>query len=293
MGLYDRDYTREQYEAQPQDGYQMRFGFPSMTPAVKWLLMINVGVFILEWLASGPETPEMPKVNYFETIFALYPASLALTLQVWRLITYQFLHGDFWHILFNMLWLIFLGPPLERLWGTKKFLTFYLSCGVAGGLFYIFLVYVRFLQAAYMIGASGAIFGILTACAILFPQARVFLFPFPFSVSIRTIAIAFICLASLTIIFRGRNAGGEAAHLAGIAAGAVFVVTDKRRTTWIMRFKSSRWDRHLELERKLRIEVDRILKKVHDSGLHSLTPSEKRTLKKATKLEQSRNVKSR
>jgi len=286
MGLYDRDYTREQFEAQPQDGYQMRFGFPSMTPAVKWLLIINTGVFILEWLTSGPETPETPGVNYFEKVFALYPATTALTLQLWRLLTYQFLHSGLGHIFFNMLGLLFLGPPLERLWGTKKFLFFYLFCGTAGGLFYILLVYTGFLMPLPMIGASGAILGVLTACAILFPHFIVFLLFFP--VSIRVAAVILICISSLTIISRGANAGGEAAHLAGIVAGAIYVFSDKRRTVLKLRFKASRWDRHVELERKLRIEVDRILKKVHDSGLHSLTASEKRILKKATKLEQTR-----
>jgi membrane associated rhomboid family serine protease len=286
MGLYDRDWTREQDEAHPQDGYQMRFGFPSMTPAVKWLLIINTGIFILEWLASGPETPGTPKVSYFEKIFALYPATTALTLQVWRLITYQFLHGDFWHIFFNMWMLFFLGPPLERFWGTRKFLFFYLMCGAAGGVFYILLVYIGFLMPLPMVGASGAILGVLTACAILFPHFVVFLLFFP--VSIRAAAIILICLASVTIIFRGANAGGEAAHLAGIAAGAIYVFSDKWRTALRMRFKASRWEKHVELERKLRIELDRILKKVHDSGLHSLTTSEKKILKKATKLEQTR-----
>ena len=182
-----------------------------------------------------------------------------------------------------------MGPSLERLWGTKKFIFFYLLCGVVGGLFYILLVYLNFLQAAPMVGASGAILGVVTACAILFPQLRVYLFPFPFAIKLRVIAIFFIGFALFTVLLRGRNAGGEAAHLAGIAAGAVYVLSDKRRIAWIMRFKASRWDRHVELERKLRIEVDRILKKVHDLGLHSLTPSEKRILKKATKLEQTRN----
>jgi membrane associated rhomboid family serine protease len=288
MGLYDRDYTREQNDAQPQYGYQMRFGLPGMTPAVKWLLIINVGVFILEWLTSGPETP---RVNYFEKIFALYPATPALTLQVWRLITYQFLHGGLGHIFFNMLGLYFLGPPLERLWGTRKFLFFYLMCGTAGGLFYILLVYTGFLMPLPMVGASGAILGVLTACAILFPRFIVFLLFFP--VSIRAAAIILICISSLTIISRGANAGGEAAHLAGIAAGAIYVFSEKWRAALKLRFKASRWDRHVELERKLRIEVDRILKKVHDSGLHSLTASEKRILKKATKLEQTRDVKPR
>jgi len=285
MGLYDRDWTREQDEAQPPYSSQMRFGLPSITPAVKWLLIINAGIFLLEWVISGPETPG---VVFLEKIFAVYPKTTALTLQLWRLITYQFLHSDFGHIFFNMWMLLIVGPLLERQWGAKKFIIFYLSCGIAGGLFYIFLVYIRFLQAAYMLGASGAILGVLTACAILFPKERLFLFPLPLSVSIRIIAIAFICYALLKVVFKGANAGGEAAHLAGIAAGAIYVFSDSWRTALKLRFKASRWDRHVEQEHKLRIEVDRILKKVHDSGLHSLTASEKRILKKATKLEQTR-----
>jgi membrane associated rhomboid family serine protease len=284
MGFYDRDWTREQDEAQPSYSSQMRFGLPSITPAVKWLLIINAGVFLLEWVISGPETPG---VVFLEKIFAVYPKTTALTLQLWRLITYQFLHSGFLHIFFNMLGLLFLGPPLERLWGTRKFLFFYLLCGAAGGLFYILLVYAGFLMALPMIGASGAVLGTLTACAILFPHFIVFFLFFP--VPIRVAAIILICFASLTILFKGANAGGEAAHLAGIAAGAIYVFSDSWRTALKLRFKASRWDRHVEQEHKLRIEVDRILKKVHDSGLHSLTASEKRILKKATKLEQTRN----
>jgi membrane associated rhomboid family serine protease len=284
MGLYDRDWTREQDEVQPPYSSQMRFGLPSITPAVKWLLIINAGVFLLEWVISGPETPG---VVFLEKIFAVYPKTTALTLQLWRLITYQFLHSGFLHIFFNMLGLLFLGPPLERLWGTRKFLFFYLLCGAAGGLFYILLVYAGFLMALPMIGASGAVLGTLTACAILFPHFIVFFLFFP--VPIRVAAIILICFASLTILFKGANAGGEAAHLAGIAAGAIYVFSDSWRTALKLRFKASRWDRHVEQEHKLRIEVDRILKKVHDSGLHSLTASEKRILKKATKLEQTRN----
>lgn len=282
MGLYDRDWTREQDEQ--QGSYTAaRFGLPAMTPVVKWLLIINSAVFVLEWLVSGFDTPV---AFYIEKYFALYPATPAQTLQAWRLVTYQFLHSGLSHIFFNMLGLLFLGPPLERLWGSKKFLTFYLLCGVAGGLFYILLVSIGFLAPAPMVGASGAILGVLTACAILFPHFIVFFIFFP--VSIRVAAIMLICLAFLTVLLRGANAGGEAAHLAGIAAGAIYVFSDKHRTSLMLRFKAYRWDRHMAKERTLHIEVDRILKKVHDSGIHSLTAAEKRVLKKATRLEQHR-----
>jgi len=283
MGLYDRDYTQEQNDSQPQYAPQMNMGLPSITPAVKWLLIINIVVFILDFLTSAASSAGL---TIFQRFFALIPATPALTLQLWRLITYQFLHGGMWHIIFNMLGVLFLGPPLERTWGTRKFLMFYLSCGVAGGAFYILLVLTGFLIPLPMIGASGAVLGILTACAILFPHFVVFFFFFP--VPIRVAAIILILIASFSLLSKGANAGGEACHLAGIVAGALYVFSDSWRTAFKLRFKVSRWERHVESERKLLIEVDRILKKVHDSGLHSLTAVEKRILKKATRLEQKR-----
>jgi membrane associated rhomboid family serine protease len=287
MGLYDRDYTREQDESNPSYAPQMRMGLPPITPAVKWLLLANIVVFLLDAL-TNPTAPTNPGAGLFEKIFALIPASPLLTLQLWRLITYQFLHRGLGHILFNMLGLFFFGSPLERHWGTKKFLVFYLACGVAGGVFYILLVVAGFLPVGSLVGASGGVLGVLTACAILFPHIRVFIFPIPFPVPIRVVAVGLICLASITILSKGKNAGGEAAHLAGIAAGTFYVLSDSWRTALKLRFKSSRWEKHVESERRLRIEVDRILKKVHDSGLHSLTTSEKHALKKATRLERTR-----
>jgi membrane associated rhomboid family serine protease len=283
MGLYDRDYTQEKSDSQPGYAPQMRLGFPSLTPVVKWLLSINISVFLINFIFSSHEETGM---TFLQTYFALIPATPMLTLQLWRLITYQFLHGGFYHILFNMLGLAFLGPSLERQWGSKKFLTFYLSCGVAGGLFYILLVIAGILLPAPMIGASGAILGVLTACAILFPHFVVFIIVFP--VPIRVAAIIFMGIAFYTVLSKGANAGGEACHFAGIAVGAIYVLSDSWRTALNMRFKASRWEKHIESERRLRIEVDRILKKVHDHGIQSLTQSEKSILKKATRLEQER-----
>jgi membrane associated rhomboid family serine protease len=225
-------------------------------------------------------------MTFLQKYFALYPISWFYIAQIWRLITYQFLHWDFYHILFNMLGLFFLGPSLERQWGSRKFLTFYLSCGVAGGLFFILLVKVGFLSAGPMAGASGAILGVLTACAILFPHFVVFIVVFP--VPIRVAAVILMGIAFLTVFSKGANAGGEACHFAGIAVGAIYVLSDSWRNALKLRFKASKWDKYIESERRLRLEVDRILKKVHDHGIQSLTQSEKSILKKATRLEQER-----
>ncbi|MGA2071764.1 MAG: rhomboid family intramembrane serine protease [Sedimentisphaerales bacterium] len=283
MGLYDRDYTQEKNDSEPGYAPQMRLGFPSLTPVTKWLLIINVAVFLIDFIFSSHDVTGM---TFLQTYFALIPATPVLTLQLWRLITYQFLHGDLGHIFWNMIGLFFLGPSLERQWGGKKFLTFYLSCGVAGGLFYILLVMTGFLSAGTMVGASGAILGVLTACAILFPHFVVFIVIFP--VPIRVAAVILMAIAFFTVFSKGANAGGEACHFAGIAVGAIYVLSDSWRNTLKLRFKASRWEKYIESERRLRLEVDRILKKVHDNGIHSLTASEKRILKKATQFEQQR-----
>ncbi|MGD1042081.1 MAG: rhomboid family intramembrane serine protease [Sedimentisphaerales bacterium] len=283
MGLYDRDYTQEKNDSQPGYAPQMRLGFPSLTPVVKWLLIANVSVFLINIIFSSHEETG---ITFLQTYFALYPISWFYIAQIWRLITYQFLHANFMHLLYNMLGLAFLGPSLERQWGGKKFLTFYLSCGIAGGLCYIFLVKIGVLELGFLIGASGAVLGVLTACAILFPHFVVFIVIFP--VPIRVAAVILMGIAFYTVLSKGANAGGEACHFAGIAVGAIYVFSDSWRTTLNLRFKASRWEKHIESERRLRIEVDRILKKVHDHGIQSLTPSEKSILKKATRLEQER-----
>jgi len=284
MGLYDRDYTQADFQS--QQGHfryapQMRMSFPKLTPVVKWLLIINIGVFlaaitirplgifIYEWFELDPRWPR--------------------ALQLWRLISYQFLHdpGFVWHIFFNMLGLFFLGPTLEHHWGSKRFLPFYLGCGVAGALFYLLLVAVRFLPAGPMVGASGSILGMLAACAILFPHFVVFILLFP--VPIRIAAIGLTAVYLVAILTKGTNAGGDAAHLAGMAAGAAYVFSQSWRDKFKFKFRADNWEKQIAEQRNLQVEVDRILEKVHNSGIQSLNYKEKNILKEATKAEQTRN----
>jgi membrane associated rhomboid family serine protease len=256
----------------------MRMTFPQITPVVKWLLIINFTAFFVQILGA-----DKMMVKWF----SLYPVSLSVALQLWRIVTYQFLHGSVLHILFNMLGLFFLGPTLERHWGSKRFLIFYLSCGVAGGLFYLLLVAINFLPALPMVGASGAILGMLAACAILFPHFVVFIFLFP--VPIRVAAIAFTAFYLITLITKGANAGGDAAHLAGMVVGAIYVFSQSWRAKLRLKIQSSRWQKKIASEHNLQVELDRILQKVHDSGIHSLTPKEKKILGQATEAEQKRS----
>ena len=151
MGLYDRDYTQSGSRQQFYGAPQMRFNLPRITPVVKWLLIVNIGVYLFSTL--------IPHLGSFlATWFAVDTRELFTALQPWRLVTYQFLHDTAWplHIFFNMLALFFLGPPLERHWGSRRFLPFYLMCGAAGGVFYLLLSGVGFLERAPMIGAVTA-----------------------------------------------------------------------------------------------------------------------------------------
>jgi len=246
---------------------------------VKWLLITNGVVFLVQALGADAFLTEWCSV---------WPESWQADVQVWRLVTYQFLHDtqNWFHILFNMLGLLFLGPCLEQSWGGLRFLVFYLSCGVAGGLSYMALAAAKVLAVGPMVGASGAILGILVACAILFPHIVVIFFIFP--VPIRLAAAILIAIAVMTILAHGANAGGEAAHLGGMAAGAAYVLSRGRFQHLVLRMRGLAWERDLTHRRGLDQEVDRILQKVHESGVHSLTWREKATLRKATELEQRR-----
>ena len=180
--------------------------------------------------------------------------------------------------------LFFLGPPLEQHWGSRKFLSFYLICGASGGLLYLLLAGVGFLQPGIMIGASGSILGLLAACAILFPHFTVFVFVFPVPIRVAAIGFGFVYL--LMVVTRGGgNTGGDVAHLAGMATGAAYVLLGPRLGQFKLKSRAGSWEKKLEEERKLQIEVDRILAKVHQHGLHSLSGQEKRVLKKATREE--------
>ncbi len=284
MGLYDRDYTQAGFQSQHHYAPQMRMNFPQITPYVKILLIINIAVYLLQIIGLD---------KFITSWFSVYPANFAMTLQAWRYITYQFVHDDIIHILFNMVGLFFLGPVLERYWGSKRFILFYLGCGMAGGLLYPVLIATGLiaphpvLGALPLIGASGSVLGLLAACAILFPHFVVFFLFFP--VPIRVAAIILLLIATAAILGQGANAGGEAAHLGGMAAGAIYVFSQSWRSKIKTKPRVGQWEKKMQEERSLQLEVDRILEKVHQYGIHSLTFKEKRILKQATKAEQMRN----
>jgi membrane associated rhomboid family serine protease len=277
MSWRDRDYYRE------GAGYgrsaAMGFGLPKLTSAVKYLLIVNIGVFILCALA-GQEATEN-----FKDVFALQSPHRWEGYELWQLITYQFIHADTWHLLMNMIALYFLGPSLERYWGWRHFMIFYLACGVAGGL--AFLGLGSFVHSSVpIIGASGAILGVLGACAVLFPEIVLILVFFP--VPIRVAALLFGAIYVLNVL-QTRDLA-DACHLAGLATGLVWVwaVPAVRRRVFTRRRKGQ-WEKLLDEERADQELVDRILAKVHREGMQGLTWRERRALRQATARQRQRD----
>ncbi len=132
-------------------------------PGVKWLLVVNIVIFVLHWL--GPPLSSILKM------LALQPSEAVVGLKVWQVFTYMFLHAGVMSLVWNMLALWLFGAELERTWGTQKFVRYYLICGLVAGLAVIVLTYAFAQQNASVSGSNGAIYGLLIAYAVVFPDA--------------------------------------------------------------------------------------------------------------------------
>jgi hypothetical protein len=199
------------------------------------------------------------------------------------------------HILFNMMGLYFLGQALERDWGSRQFFAIYTVSGLIGSLAMFILDKVGWLDPGVAVGASGCVLGLLGAAAVRYPNAQLLIY-FLFPVKIRTAALVFAGLYVLNVFSRGANAGGDACHIGGLAFGAWWAWRGEswyaQRGWQFPRFRSRKpyrrpsnstpFQEKVEQRRVDADLVDRILKKVHDNGIHSLTESEKAALREAT-----------
>jgi membrane associated rhomboid family serine protease len=220
MGIADRDYHRS-----PQGGF-----LSNLTPVVKWLLTSNIAIFLLDYLLipfvldsnlDGENIPKIVDWGAFSIESAIHH------FQVWRFISFQFLHGSLGHLLFNSMGIFFFGPWMERWWGSQRFLIFYLICGIGGAAFFSLLTLTGIVPAdsqSILVGASAGIYGIFIGVAITAPNLRVsLLFP-PIELSMRQLAIALLAISAGSIILKlGGNEGGEAGHLGGAIIGAILM----------------------------------------------------------------------
>ena len=282
MAWHDRDYNQYEYRSGPS--MMQHMGGKSM---VFWLLCINGGVFLLDAVLVGSRRGSSLAPHDWG---AFSVGQGVFGLQLWRMITYQFLHGGLMHLLFNMIGLYFFGPLMERWWGSRRFLAFYLLCGIGGAGLYTALSFVPGLLGvsihSSLIGASGCIFGILIGCAVLYPNQRVMLIFPPIPMTMRTMALCFLGLGVLSLMAGSANAGGEAAHLGGAALGW-FLIKNPRwlnfvDRNWFGDLQRHRQERQRHAAAKEDAQVDRILSKVREHGLASLTNREKKTLQRAT-----------
>jgi membrane associated rhomboid family serine protease len=152
-------------------------------------------------------------------MFALIPPNVLTGLEVWRLVTYQFLHAGAWHVALNMLMLWMFGSELEQRWGGTFFLKYYFVCGIGGGLTYTLF---RAGVDAPTIGASGAIFGVLMAYGMWFPN-RVVLLGFLFPVRVRHVIVFLIAIELLQGVESTGDGIAHAAHLGGMAFGYAYL----------------------------------------------------------------------
>jgi len=286
MSIADRDYHRHPPRA--GGGFMAQ-----LTPVVKWLLIANVGIFCFDLFAG--------KVLLNFGAFSIQ--SGLLDLHLWEFVTFQFLHASLGHLLFNSIGIYFFGPWMERWWGAKKFLIFYLLCGAAGAAFFSLLTFAGLLPDnfnASLIGASAGIYGIFIGVAVIAPDLRVaLLFP-PIELSIRQLAIGLMAISIGSIVLTlGGNEGGEAGHLGGAILGFILMRYPRLLGygAGVQRLRAQAFPHRPEAKLKPRTElrvdadaaVDMILDKVSREGFQSLTPTEHEILRQASQRHQNKS----
>lgn len=216
-------------------------GFTSIPPVIKNLLIINVLVFIAqETFANSQSFP-------IDHLFALHDVR-SVYFRPHQLITYMFMHGSIGHIFFNMLAVYFFGSVLENLWGGKRFLIFYVICGLGAGALHLLTLYLEltpvweyyksmppqmqeqwtyadnFKMNGITLGASGSVFGCLAAFAYLFPNSLIYIY-FLFPIKAKWLVLIY---AGFELFLGVRNSAGDNvahwAHLGGAAVGILMVM---------------------------------------------------------------------
>ncbi len=300
---------------------------PTMT---KNLLIINILAFLatMVFQSSGIDLNALLGLHFF----------MAGDFHVYQFITYMFLHGGFTHILFNMFALWMFGSVIERVWGPRKFLLYYFVCGIGAGIMQEIVQYIQFTMedmASYeyvnldgmrismeqylnqwmTIGASGAVYGILLAFGMIFPNERLFIIPIPFPIKAKWLIIGYIAIELFSAM--GQNDGvAHMAHLGGMLFGFLLIRywqrhpdssqgfgrsygqeffenlkrkyedrQNNRRTDERPHMKAEQTQRRPESDeeynarqRKNQEEIDAILDKIRKSGYDSLTKEEKKKL---------------
>ena len=288
-------------------------GFQFFPPVIKWLLITNAAVYLLLGVGGRMFTFDMvPLEIVFNYYLGLMP--LGHGFYPWQLVTYQFMHANFTHLLYNMFGLWMFGMEVEHVWGSRRFLGFYLLCGVAAGVSQLILA--PLLEPSSVIsssgmgiptvGASGAVYAVLVAFAMMFPDRYIFLY-FLLPIKAKYFIFGLIILGVISI--GDQSAVANLAHLGGAAAGFVYLVYLSRRYPfqgtverigWWMnsrRYRQKEEPAHDVVDAKVfdineapkteqelnQMKIDEILDKISRGGYQSLTEEEKKILFEASK----------
>src|ERR1700740_1139272 len=247
-----------------------------ITPGVKLLVLACAGVFVVQTLAEfllGPLAPSLGQpffwfvqaladlllgpaarswINHF---FGLVPLGPIPGLRIWQPFTYIFLHGGLLHLLLKMLLLWMVGREVERVWGKRRFLNYFFLCGVGAGLIEIVVKTLPMFWGnrpsdVPTIGASGAIFGILMANAVLFPDRRVWLFPLPVAIPMRPYVAVIAAIEFFFTLGSGGDNVAHLCHLGGMLVGYIYL----RRGSFLYSVRNSVTDWKIQ-RNKLRFQV--------------------------------------
>ena len=278
------------------------FNMPKVT---KNLLIINVLVFLFQYILN-PRFPGMSDIANYGVLHFF----LAEDFHVYQFLTYMFMHGGWTHLLFNMFAVWMFGSVMERVWGPKKFLFYYIVCGIGAGIIQE-LVQLYFFADIPTLGASGAVYGILLAFGMTFPNERLFIIPFPFPIKAKWLILGYIVIEIVSAM--GQSDGvAHMAHLGGMLFGFLLIrywrkhpdssqrfgrsygqqFFDNLRHKYEERQRNQQRNMHAEQtntrretdeeynmrQRQNQEEIDAILDKIRKSGYDSLTKEEKQKL---------------
>ena len=224
----------------PQQQYQrpQRGGFSFFPPAIKFLLVSNVAIFLAELLFGSFHTAGSESLSAtIEQYFSLWPIGSG-HFYPWQFISYMFLHEGFGHIFMNMLVLWMFGVEVEHTMGTKKFLTYYFICGLGGGVTHLIISSMLGSEQGPLLGASGAIFGILVAFGLMFPNRSVYFFPLIFFPIPAKYFVGGYIAVELWMTASSNDNVSHLAHLGGAVTGILFLLISTGGKIFAMRKQS-------------------------------------------------------
>ncbi|HET6422413.1 MAG TPA: rhomboid family intramembrane serine protease [Planctomycetaceae bacterium] len=297
MGLANRDYFRD--EERRYGGGGGSGEFLADTPTVRMMIIITIVTFLLQLVITNPGQGRMfgPRSSVIDEWFALTVDDV-LSGQVWRLATYAFLHdrGNLWHLVINMLMVWWLGTTLERMYGSREFLWFYLTAAVFGGVAH--LLWGLAFPGGPVEGASGVVMAILMVYAIHYPRQQIWIMGL-IPLEMRLLVAIYILVDLHPILL---TLGGEqmmtgiahVVHLAGLLYGWLYyhynIKWERLGDSFSSNWRTFRARRRFKVVRPdpepddIETELDRILAKISEHGTGSLTPREQATLAKASEV---------